>query len=123
MVRVNEQTCVGCKLCACVCPFGAIHPSGTSIAGVAGIKYDTPTFPRGTSPLLTQAAGVYTCAVKCDMCAYDPQSTPHCVAACPTNALRVCESSDAQADRKKKLVAAAEMNERMMRGISTIRRP
>ncbi len=123
VVRVNEQTCVGCKLCACVCPFGAIHPSGTSIAGVAGIKYDTPTFPRGTSPLLTQAAGVYTCAVKCDMCAYDPQSTPHCVAACPTNALRVCESSDAQADRKKKLVAAAEMNERMMRGISTIRRP
>lgn len=121
-VLVNEQTCVGCKLCACVCPFGAIHPSGTSIAGVAGVKYDTPTFPRGTSPLLTWEAGVYTCAVKCDLCAFDPAG-PHCVKACLTGALSVQDAPDASEARKEKLVAAAQANEIAMRGASTIRRP
>ncbi|WP_172136228.1 4Fe-4S dicluster domain-containing protein [Adlercreutzia sp. ZJ473] len=121
-VLVNEQTCVGCKLCACVCPFGAIHPSGTSIAGVAGVKFDTPTFPRGTSALLSWEIGVYTRAVKCDMCAFDPAG-PHCVTACLTGALSVQDAPCAAAARKEKLVAAAKANELAMRGSSTIRRP
>ena len=123
VVTVNEQTCVGCKLCACVCPFGAIHPAGTSIAGVAGISFDTPTFPKGTSPLLAWEIGVYTAAVKCDMCAYDPSGEPHCVKACLTGALSVHETLDLESERKEKMKAAACANEVRMRGTSTIRRP
>ncbi|MDO4289716.1 MAG: 4Fe-4S dicluster domain-containing protein [Eggerthellaceae bacterium] len=122
-VHINEQTCVGCRLCACVCPFGAIHPSGTSIAGVAGIKFDTPTFPKATSSLLTWEIGVYTRAVKCDLCAYDPEGGPHCVAACPTGALSFHDAARDARVRTEKRVAAAEANEVVMRDLSTIRRP
>ncbi|MCH4184864.1 MAG: 4Fe-4S binding protein [Eggerthellaceae bacterium] len=89
-VRVDEKKCIGCKLCAVSCPFGAIHMSGTPVAGVAGIQYNTPTFSASLSPILQYEVGVYPCAVKCDLCAYDG-CHPHCVDACITNALHLVE--------------------------------
>jgi carbon-monoxide dehydrogenase iron sulfur subunit len=60
---VNEQLCIGCRLCMMVCPFGAIRVVSTSVAG------------------RDKAA-----AIKCDLC-IDRPGGPACVEACPTKAL------------------------------------
>lgn len=121
-VVVNEQTCIGCKMCAIVCPFGAVHPSGTSIAGVAGTCMRTPTFPQSLDPLLRWEIGVYTCAVKCDLCAYDPDGGPHCVSACPTAALTYVEQDGATEELRAKRREAAQFEEVMQAAIKTARK-
>jgi len=109
-IRVDERRCVGCKLCTIACPFGAMHLGGTPIAGVAGIEYFTPTFAASTSPTLTWEIGVYTAAVKCDLCVYDPKGKPHCVTYCVTKALRFVETDNGDTAKLTKQLKAAEEN-------------
>lgn len=92
-----------------VCPFGAIHASGTSIAGVAGHADYTPTFPKGTDPLIQWQIGVYTRAVKCDLCDFDPKG-PACVRACPTHALVYVHSGDMMRRVVDRRTRAAQQN-------------
>lgn len=64
-VELDESKCIGCKLCAVVCPFGVISLSGSgSDAGMV--------------------------AVKCDLCAF-AEKGPACVQACATKALFVMD--------------------------------
>lgn len=82
---------------------------GTPIAGVAGTEYKTPTFPASTDPILQWEIGVYSAAVKCDLCA-DNGGHPRCVEACLTNALRLVESEDeADLDAKRKEAVKGNM--------------
>ena len=120
-IHINEQTCIGCKLCACICPFGAIHPAGTSISGVAGMHVETPTYSKALDPMLRWEIGVYTCAVKCDLCSFDPQG-PHCIKACPTNALELVDPDRMVADGKSKRVRAAEQGEAYEPELADVRR-
>ena len=110
-IHINEQTCIGCKLCGIACPFGCIHPSGTSIAGVAGIMMATPTYSKSLEPLLRWEVGVVTCAVKCDLCSYDPVGGPRCVGACPTNALTYVNGELMQETVKERRLETASEHE------------
>jgi hydrogenase-4 component A len=87
-VLVDEKSCISCKMCAFTCPFGAIRLSGTSIAGVAGIREETPVFPRGTSDTIAWEIGVHAAAVKCDLCSF-VEAGPSCARACPTESVMV----------------------------------
>jgi carbon-monoxide dehydrogenase iron sulfur subunit len=60
---VDQQRCIGCRLCMMVCPFGAIHVATTEVEGRSK-----------------------RAAFKCDLC-LDRKEGPACVEACPTQAL------------------------------------
>jgi anaerobic dimethyl sulfoxide reductase subunit B len=70
IVSVNEEWCVGCRLCQQACPYGA--------------------------PQFNAAKGVMT---KCNLCAdlIAQGEPPACVASCPMRALEVGELADLQA--------------------------
>jgi len=89
-VVIDEKTCIGCKMCALACPFGAITPSGTGIAGVAGVSTATPTYSQALDPLLGWEVGVKNVAVKCDLCAFRAEG-PACVGACPCGGMKLVE--------------------------------
>lgn len=75
-VQINENNCVGCKLCVMVCPFGAITVRSDSAKDFYSVTNQ----------------GV---AQKCDLCVSwreeNGKSTTACVEACPTKAISLID--------------------------------
>ncbi len=82
-VLMDQDRCIGCKMCMFVCPFGVIELSRDGKA-----------------------------MIKCDMCIERTEASepPACVAACPTGALRFEELDDYLRQRRRQ--AAQRVAER-----------
>lgn len=109
-VVLDEIACIGCKLCAIACPFGAITPSGSKPLAVpqtfpqhipVSALSDVPVSVASINPFLSWNAGVKSVAVKCDLCAFQPQG-PECVRVCPTQALFLVDEAQLAAATEAK---------------------
>jgi len=111
-VRLNESLCIGCKLCALACPFGAIIPGGTPVPHFEFNigQYTYINTPYQAEPMYLRELGLHerlsllnwnigqkTVAVKCDLC-YFSEDGPACVSACPHKALSLIDANSDYSD-------------------------
>jgi len=95
MVSIQEKSCIGCKVCVMVCPFGAISVKAESDSGLAGRTN------RGV-------------ARKCDLCQGTGREEPACIEACPTKAISLVDLDQLRQSLQEARVAELALSHRYL---------
>ena len=124
-IQLNESLCIGCKMCALACPFGAILPGGTPIPtlefNVGRYAYINNPFQSESMhlremnlqklhALMAWNVGRKTVAVKCDLCTFNDEG-PACVRACPHQALSLVNGQATETERAVRMKTVVDMRE------------
>lgn len=82
-IQLRQAQCIGCKNCVLACPFGAIE-------------------------MTSSAADAPQLAQKCDLCSEHASGQQACVAACPTQALKLMDDAGINQLRRERQLRAAQ---------------
>ncbi|OKP70111.1 formate dehydrogenase [Paenibacillus sp. P3E] len=101
-ISINQDTCIGCKTCMLVCPYGAIAMVPASRDGQRQIQ----------AGLRSNESGVWArkerlVASKCDLCD-ESGNGPECVRICPTHALQLVVPGNVTESIAAKRTASAQ---------------
>ena len=107
-VLVDQQKCIGCKMCLNACPYGVPVFNTDKVTSYYGDK--TPLVQRPALPHTQRTPGK---AEHCTLCVHRTErgELPACVAACGIHAMTLVDYDNPTPEMQKLIDAASPLNE------------